>query len=249
MDGSTLKTLEVCFSPALMHAYEVRGTIVVLVDILRATSTICTALHRGVREIIPVESVAEAKRYKAQGYIVAGERDGKVLDFADFGNSPFNFMNDSLVGKSVVYSTTNGTKAIRAAAGCAHLVAGAYLNYSCLRDWLISCKQDILVYCSGWKDKFNLEDTLFAGALCAGLLESGQFATQCDAVHASTDLWNTARGDLQAYVQKAAHRHRLRHLHLDNVIEYCHTFDVTPVIPILKENKLISLELNEKNPK
>lgn len=235
------KSIEVCFTPLLFGTFDIDEKIVVLVDILRATSTICTALQYGVKEIIPVATVEEARSFKEKGYMVAGERDGQVLSFADFGNSPFNFMNDNVAGKSIVYSTTNGTSAIHAATDCYQLVVGSYLNHEVLAAWLIGEQKDVIVFCSGWKNKFNLEDTLFAGALCETLLESGVFSTECDSVNASVDLWQIAKVDLLAYIQKAAHRERLRKLGLDDVLEYCHTFNTAPVLPVLNGNSIIAL--------
>ncbi len=233
--------IETCFSPALFHTYDPKAKIVVLIDILRATSTICAALHHGVSAIIPVATVEEARAYKEKGYLVAGERDGKVLDFADFGNSPFNFMSEKVIGQTIVYSTTNGTKAIHAAEGCGTLVAGAYLNFNILAEWMMAEKKEVLIYCSGWKNKFNLEDSLFAGALAEILMVKGGFATVCDSTLAAVDLWKTARTDVMAYIQKAAHRERLRKLGLDDVLEYCHTFNAAPVLPVLKSNCLVKL--------
>jgi 2-phosphosulfolactate phosphatase len=232
MQEKPMKSLEICFSPALFGTFDPAGKIVVLVDILRATSTICAALNFGVKEIIPVSTVEEALTYKEKGYMVAGERDGKVLDFADFGNSPFNFMNDAVVGKSIVYTTTNGTKAIATATGCNELLIGAYLNLSVLAEYLRNTKNDVIIFCSGWKNKFNLEDTLFAGALAERLMKDKNFSTVCDSTLAATDLWSIAKNDLMAYIQKAAHRERLRKLGLDDVLEYCHTPDLAPVIPV-----------------
>jgi 2-phosphosulfolactate phosphatase len=188
-----------------------------------------------------VATIEEARAYKEKGYLVAGERDGKVLDFADFGNSPANFLNDRVVGQSIVYSTTNGTKAIKAAAACDMLVVGAYLNHAVLAEWILQADKDVLIYCSGWKNKFNLEDSLFAGALCTTLMRSGKCTTVCDSALAAMDLWSIAQTDLIGYIQKAAHRERLRKLGLDDILEYCHTFDLTPVIPVLKGNSICAL--------
>ena len=240
-EGQVMRNLEVCFSPSLIETYEIKGKLVVLVDILRATSTICTALYHGVKEIIPVASIEEAKAYKEKGFLVAGERDGKVLDFADFGNSPTNFLGDNLVGQRIAYSTTNGTKAVKAAEGCEVLAIGAYLNHTVLSEWILGSGLDVLVYCSGWKNKFNLEDTLFAGALCESLISSGKYDTICDSTLAAMDLWSIAKKDIIGYIQKAAHRERLRKLGLDDILEYCHTFDLAPVIPVLKGNSICLL--------
>jgi 2-phosphosulfolactate phosphatase len=224
---------------ALFNTFDPTGKIVVLVDILRATSTICAALHHGVKEIIPVATIDEALAYKKKGYMVAGERDGKVLDFADFGNSPFNFMNDAAIGQSIVYTTTNGTKAISIATGCHELLIGAYLNLNVIADYLRNATQDVIIFCSGWKNKFNLEDTLFAGALADQLLKDNNYKTVCDSTLAATDLWSIAKNDLMTYIQKAAHRERLRKLGLDDVLEYCHTPDLAPVIPVYKAPAIV----------
>lgn len=233
-------SLEVCFSPALFPTYDAKDKMVVLVDILRATTTICAALHHGVKKIIPVASVEEARAYKEKGYMVAGERDGKVLDFADFGNSPYNFMNDQVIGKTIVYSTTNGTRAISMADGCHELLIGSYLNLSVIAGYLTRSERDVIIYCSGWKNKFNLEDTLFAGALAEKLIGSDHYTTQCDSVTAALDLWSIAKKDLMTYIQKAAHRERLRRLGLDDVLEYCHTPDSAPVLPFYADHAIVS---------
>lgn len=240
MNDIKLKSLEVCLTPALFPTFDACGKTVILVDILRATSTICAALHYGVKKIIPVASVDEARVYKEKGFLVAGERDGKVLDFADFGNSPYNFMNDKVIGKTIAYTTTNGTKAISMATGCGELLIGSYLNHRVLADYLIKGNQDVIIFCSGWKSKFNLEDTLFAGALAETLMESKTFSNNCDSTHAALDLWGLAKTDLLSYINKAAHRERLRKLGLDDILEYCHTFDTAPVLPVYVENAIIA---------
>lgn len=234
------KNIEVCFTPALLDLYDIKDKNVVLIDILRATSSICTAFAFGVKEIIPVGSQEEALAYKNKGMIVAGEKDGIVLDFADFGNSPFNFMNSEIKDASIAYCTTNGTKAIQKASGAKCLLIGSYLNFTALISFLQNDPHDLLLLCSGWKNRFNLEDSLYAGAICEKLLEIDKFSTICDSTLASIDLWKSAKSDLMAYTQKYAHLHRLRNLGLDDVMTYCHTFDKTHVLPILSEGKIIA---------
>jgi 2-phosphosulfolactate phosphatase len=232
------RNIEVCFSPALFPHFKNKEAIVVIVDILRATSAIVTAFLNGVDKIIPVGTLVEAEMMKKKGYMVAAERDGIVRDFADFGNSPFNFTKERVKGKEIVYSTTNGTQAIYEASECYRVVIGAYLNFTALCEWLISENRDVVVLCAAWKNKFNLEDSLFAGALSEYLLNSGNFETICDSVKASMDLYNLARNDLLQYIEKAAQRHRLKKNKLDDVIGYCHTYDLTALIPVLEENYL-----------
>ncbi|MFP4620645.1 MAG: 2-phosphosulfolactate phosphatase [Bacteroidales bacterium] len=232
--GNAQSRLEVVFSPDLFKYYENPGANVVIVDILRATSAICTAFQNSVSQIIPVPTREEAKAYKQKGYMVAAERDGRVLDFADFGNSPFNFTFERVGGKKVAYSTTNGTKAIYQARHCKRVIIASFLNLSAVAEFLIKAQDDVLVLCAGWKGKFSLEDTLFSGALCEQLLDSGKFHTICDSVTASLDLWSLAKPDIMAYIDKFAQRERLRKLGLDDVLEYCHTADSSDKVPVFQ---------------
>lgn len=232
------KNIEVCYSPALYSYYSNDNSIVVISDILRATTAICAAFENGVRNLIPVAGLDEAMEWKKKGFLVAAERDGIVVDFADFGNSPFNFSPENVKGKTIVYSTTNGTQAIRMAANALEVAIGAFINLGALAGWLVSRNADVLVLCAGWKNRFNLEDTLFAGALAERLVESGRFDIQCDAAVAAMELWNVAKADLLGFIEKAAHRHRLKRLGLDDVLEYTHTLDITDVVPLLRGDML-----------
>jgi 2-phosphosulfolactate phosphatase len=227
------KSVEVCLSPVLFpHILAKDEFTVVLVDILRATTTICTAVANGVEAIIPVATHEEARQLKAKGFLVATEKDGVQLDFADFGNSAFSFTADRIAGETLVYCTTNGTRALQIAKGASGIAIGAFINISALTEWVTDQRRDVVILCSGWKNRFCLEDTLFAGALAARLLETDRFHTECDSAQASMDLWSLARGDLLGYIEKAAHRHRLKRLGLDDVIPYSFTCDLVQVVPV-----------------
>jgi 2-phosphosulfolactate phosphatase len=233
------KKIEVCFSPALYPYYKNDKAIVVVADILRATTAICAAFENGVKHLIPVAGIEEARAWKEKGYLVAAERDGLVLDFADFGNSPFNFSPDRVKGETIVYSTTNGTQAIKMAAGARHVAIGAFSNLTALAGWLANEGSDVLVLCAGWKNRYNLEDSIFAGALANMMIQGEQYKTICDSTLSAIELWQLARHDLTGFMEKAAHRHRLKKLGLDDVMEYCHTPDTTKVIPLLKDYLLV----------
>lgn len=233
-----MNKIETCFSPAMFPEFRNDEAIVVIVDILRATSAICTAFMNGVQKIIPVATLEEAQEYKNNGYLVAAERDGIVRDFADFGNSPYNFTRERIEGKDIVYSTTNGTNSITMASSNYKVIIGAYLNISAVSEFIKSNKRDVIIFCAGWKNKFNLEDSLFAGALSELILTDNNFSTICDSTNASLDLWQIAKKDLINYIEKAAQRHRLKKNNLDDVIEYCHTFNLTSKIPFFKDNYL-----------
>jgi 2-phosphosulfolactate phosphatase len=244
--------LETCFSPAIYGQHAANDNIVVVVDIFRATSAICTAFHNEVKRIIPVSTVEEARQKKQEGYLVASERDGYVLDFADFGNSPFNFTAEKVKGKEIVYSTTNGTRCIHMASHSKAVVIGSFLNLTALSNWLIQQQAPVLIFCASWKDRFSLEDTVFAGALAQKLLSSGKFFSVCDAVTASVDLWQLAKDNLNSYMMKVAQKERLAAKGLDDCIDFCLNIDYTQVIPICKDGELVGydyLEIVKRNMK
>jgi 2-phosphosulfolactate phosphatase len=235
------RILETCFSPALYEPERHVGSIVVVIDILRATSAICTAFENGAESIIPVATVSEAKAYKEKGYLVAAERDGYVLDFADFGNSPFNFTAEKITGKTIVYSTTNGTGIIKMAASADYIIIGSFLNISALTGWISAQVKDVVLFCAGWKNRFNLEDTICAGAVAERLLASSLYSTICDSTFAALDLWILAKNDVLGYIEKAAQRSRLRDKKLDDCLEFCLTPDYTHKVPIVKNGILVSI--------
>lgn len=235
---STLPTVEVCFSPRLYeHKLTKENFITVVVDILRATTSICAAFDHGVKEIIPVSGLDEAKEMKKRGYFVACERDGQVMEFADIGNSASDFMREDLLGAIVAFSTTNGTKTINMARDAQEVLIGSFVNIQALADHLIDKKKNVVIFCAAWKNLFNLEDSVFAGALAELLLDNG-FSTICDSAHGAIDLWHRAKSDLRKYLAKSSHRNRLKHLVSDEDFDYTISLNSTKVVPILKGDRL-----------
>jgi 2-phosphosulfolactate phosphatase len=240
-NDDNIRTIEVCFSPVLFpQRLTTKNFVVVIVDILRATTAICTAFENGAMEVIPVAEIEDTKKYRGLGYKVAGERDGIVIDGADFGNSPFNFTKQNVNGEKIVITTTNGTQTIDITKICDTVVLGAFSNISVLAEWLDSQMKNVVILCAGWKNKFNIEDSIFAGALIDRLLKKPNYKVICDSAMAALDLWSIARNDVLNYIEKAAHRHRLKKLGLDDVLDYCFTEDTTPVIPVLYGGKLVN---------
>ena len=235
------RDLETCFSPALYEPDRHAGSIVVIIDILRATSAICTAFEHGAASIIPVAEITEARNYKERGFLVAAERDGYVLDFADFGNSPFNFTREKIAGKTIVYSTTNGTGIIRLASSADKIVIGSFLNLGSLSKWISDQDKDVVLFCAGWKNRFNLEDTICAGAIAENLMATSLYSTICDSTLAALDLWSLAKDDVTGYIDKVAQRSRLRDKKLDDCIPFCLTQDYTQKIPVIKDGVLVSM--------
>ncbi len=236
------RKVEVCFNPENLEYYDISNSHVVVVDILRATSAICAAFANGARSIIPIPTIEEARLAKEKGYMVAAERDGKTLDFADFGNSPFNFTADRIAGKDIAYSTTNGTKAIAKASDGLSVAIGSFPNLGAVAKW-VKLKEtgNVMILCAGWKGRFCLEDALFAGALAENVLSDSRFATKSDSVQASLQFWSLAKADVFSYLEQVAQRHRLKKLGLDDVLEYCFTANSTDKVPELVNGKLMVL--------
>lgn len=237
--GGTL-FVDVCLSPYLYPVYHKEDTIVVVIDILRATSAICTAFHHGVDKIIPVATVEEATAYKKQGFLVGAERNGIALDGFDFGNSPFSYITDKIKGQTIVISTTNGTQAIEAARSAYKVAIGAFTNITALCNWLKEQNRNILLLCSGWKNRFNLEDTLFAGAVTDILLKEKNYKSGDGALTASY-LYQSAQNNPYRYLRNSSHTERLAAMGLKKDIKYCFTLDQTTVIPVLENKYLVKM--------
>jgi 2-phosphosulfolactate phosphatase len=233
--------VRVCISPALYELYRQAEGVTVVVDIFRATTAICTALQNGVNEIIPVASIHDAKRYQEDDeVIIAAERGGEIVDGFKYGNSPLSYINNpDIAGKTLVLTTTNGTQAIDAAKNDGDLVIGAFSNLEVLTEWLIKENQDVMILCSGWKNRLNLEDSLFAGAVVDALLKAGfEFDIDSDAAIIARLLYTTAEKDLSKFLENSSHRNRLKNLNLEDDIEYCLTLNTCQVVPKLIGNSI-----------
>ena len=226
-----MNSITICFSPALYSFYNDDNSVVVIVDVFRATTSMCAAFHNGVKSIRTVADIEEARAMKTQGYLVAAERNVKKVDFADFGNSPFDFTREKVAGKELVFTTTNGTQAVEKAKNGDEIVIGAFSNIDSVKEYCVSAGKNVFILCSGWNNRFCVEDTLFAGALAEKLLDSKQFTTQSDAVNVSLDLWRIAKEDLLSYICKTEHYERLVKNGLENSVAYCLTENTTPVVP------------------
>ncbi len=235
--------VEVCFSPKQFPLYKDPHDIIVVIDVLRATSAICAAFEHGVKSIIPVSSIEEAKDLQEQGYLAAAERNGQIVEGFAFGNSPFSYMTERTIGKTVALSTTNGTRAINIAKVSAKtVVIGSLNNVEALSKWLIKQERNVLCLCSGWKDKFNLEDTICAGAIADALLSTGNFQSTEDSSIAAKYLFQSARDNYFGYLKSSSHRRRLKKLNLNEDIKFCLTPNQTEVIPIMQGDRLILMD-------
>ncbi len=232
-----MKTIDVCLSPDLMHLYGVKDKAVVVVDILRATSCMTTALAYGVSSIRPVAEVEESLALREQGYLVAAERGGEKVEGFDLGNSPFEYMDENLKGKKIGVTTTNGTRAISLSKGAAKLLVGSFLNLKSVARTLNDQENNVLIVCAGWKGHVNLEDTLFAGALSEQL--TAKFTRACDSTLTAISLYDAAKNDMLAFLENSSHVQRLKGLGIEKDIAFCLQNDLFNVVPMLKNDELV----------
>ncbi len=232
-----MRLIDICLTPELLHLYDVKDRVVVVVDILRATSCMTTALAHGVEKIIPVATLEECRMLQAQGFVAAAERDAKKAEGFDLDNSPFSFMQESLKGKTIAMTTTNGTLAITKSREAIKVIIGSFLNKSAVVNFLLNQPHSVLILCAGWKGRVNLEDTLFAGAVADEL--RGQFAIEDDATLGALTIYSCMKYNMLKSMASSSHVRRLHRLNLAKDIEFCIREDVYSVIPVLENDGLV----------
>jgi len=235
-------TIHTCFSPALLHLYDLSNAVVVIIDVFRATSTIAAALHNGAKCVIPVDEVAKAIEISKQiDGIAAGERDGKLAEGLQHGNSPLEYSKDFIKDKTLVLTTTNGTKLLQMALDnkASTIITGSFPNLSAVCTFLVNENKNVVLGCAGWKDRFNLEDTLFAGAVIAKIKKS--FTIHCDSSLTAELLYNQHKDNLIDFASTLTHYHRLvERFGLIEDIKFCLTPDGANVLPLYENGKLIA---------
>jgi 2-phosphosulfolactate phosphatase len=234
--------LHTVLSPRLLDIYDVTDSVVVIIDVFRATSTIATALYNGAARVIPVDSVEQCIALsKTTGGISAGERDGKVIEGLSYGNSPAEYPRTFIEGKTLVLTTTNGTRLLHMALNCgaSEVITGSFPNLSAVCDHLVASGKNVILGCSAWKDRFNLEDTLFAGAVINRIQE--HFTIHCDSSLMAMDLYQLHKHDLNSFIRRTTHWHRLASYGLEKDLEYCVSADVANVLPIYRNGDLVCL--------
>lgn len=237
---SNKPSLHTILSPRLIDIYDISNSVVVVIDVFRATSTIATALYNGAARVIPVDSVDQCIEIgKRTGGITAGERDGKVIEGLQYGNSPAEYPRSFIEGKTLVLTTTNGTRLLHLAlnSGASEVITGSFPNLSAVCDHLVAQNKNVILGCSAWKDRFNLEDTLFAGAVINRIKD--HFTIHCDSSLMAADMYTLHKNDMFSFIRHTTHWHRLASYGLENDLEYCVTPDKANVLPIYKNGDLV----------
>jgi 2-phosphosulfolactate phosphatase len=233
-----IKTVEVLFTPADFAALKNRplaNTVCVVFDVFRATSSMITALANGAPAIIPVGEIPEALAIKQQqpAVLLAGERDGVRIRAAqtggidfDLGNSPREFTREKVAGKTIVTTTTNGTRALRSCAHAKTILIGSFLNLSATAN-VASSAENFLVICSGTYEQTAYEDVLGAGALCDFLWNRFTPDGISDSANMARELYQRAAKNLLAAASQSRNGVRLTSIpDLRHDVPFCVQRDV-----------------------
>lgn len=232
-----MPTVETIYSPALIQYHSLEGRNAVIIDVLRATTTICYALQEGAQAMIPVATPEHCLQYRAQGTLCAAERNGEKLEGFDMGNSPEDFPRKLVEGREIAITTTNGTYALLESRTAQRIFIGAFVNLDKLAEYLIADGRDVTLVCAGWKNKVNLEDSLFAGALAAKL---EGFETECDSTLMALQMWKASKDRLHEVVDQSSHAQRFKRLGVDD-LPLCLAVNHCPVVPEFLDNRIVLL--------
>lgn len=236
---ANLRTLDVFFSAGSFHEEEMRDKVVVVIDVLRASSTIVTALLNGAKGIVPVEDMGEASRISqsidSENLLLCGEKDGIKIEGYDLGNSPLEYTPETVAGKTLVFNTTNGTKAIKKGEGADNLYIASFLNLTAVVSELKATDKDIILVCAGWRGRLGLEDLLLAGAIIYNLSDQRGASDLRDGSKVALGIYEKYRDDLLTVILNSNHAVRLNNIAGEEDIRYCSQVDICDLLPELND--------------
>lgn len=229
-----MKKLTTCYLPAQWRAFDpavLRESVCVVIDVIRATSTIATALASGARGIRPVASVAKAEQLKSRcpDLLLAGERHGRALPGFDLGNSPRTMTSETVAGRELILTTTNGTQALAACRGARVVLTTSLLNLSATAEKLRALGPPWIAVCAGFEGDFGLDDAIVAGALAEALGESDPFVA----------LYRSVRVDLPATLLGSNAGQELVKIGLQDDVPFCAERDRFTLVPTLGEDGVL----------
>jgi 2-phosphosulfolactate phosphatase len=230
-------------------AEEMKQKTVIVIDVLRATSTMITVLSRGCRGIIPVETLQEANEWHQDGDLLIGERFCQKIPGFHYGNSPLEFLQANLQGKRVIMTTTNGTRGIQKACKGKHVLVGSLLNGKACAQIAAGFGQDIVIICSGTEDDFSLEDGLCAGQIADELMAwCGETnVTLNDFGIAMRNSFLQVKDDIEQALFFCRNGNRLNELGFGPDIRYCAQMNITEIVPIM-DSSIMVIHRKQPNP-
>jgi 2-phosphosulfolactate phosphatase len=235
--------VDVFFTPHHLDEMDLREKKVVVIDVLRASTTIVAALSNGAKEIIPVATVEAAMKIvgnrDGEVTLLGGERHGKMIEGFHLGNSPSEYTEERVKNKSIVFTSTNGSQAFVKARYAKEMLVCGFVNISAVASALLLEEDDVTILCSGRDADFSLEDAVCAGMLLQKLIDAkGQSVTYGDTGAAALVLYKSQRRSLQAMLARTEHGKYLKAIGFGGDLKTCAGLDTLPVVPMLIGNVL-----------
>ncbi len=238
--------IEVFLTSSNVSEENVKDRTVVVIDVLRACSTIATALNHEARSIVPVADMAQAGKIASnldqQSYLLGGERDGSKIEGYHLGNSPLEYTSEVVGGRTVIFNSTNGTAAIDQARAAEHLLIGSFLNAGRVVDFIREAGNDLTVICAGWRNRVSLEDTLCAGLILYRLWDGREPGSVSDTAHIAFTQYDHDRENLMVALRRCNHAQWLTSQGYQDDVDYCLQLDALPVLPYYQDSRLILYE-------
>jgi len=237
-----MKRIDVYFTPGATERAPLDGRSIVVIDVLRSSTTIAWALRNGAAKVIPVETVEEATRLAhtldAKTRLLCGERDGRKVSGFDMGNSPLEYTRERVEGKTLVFASTNASPLMAGVlAGQPQRVLG-YVNLSAVADSLEKDSADVAVVCAGRLGRFSLEDAACAGALVRRLVQRAAGLTMNDAAEMTAEYDRAHGADPEGILRRSEHGRYLADLGFEEDLPVCAAVDQVPLVPLLKDGRI-----------
>ncbi len=235
--------MEIRVIPTARQCSEIdfKGKVAVVIDVLRASSVIITALAHGAKAIMPVTRVEEAfSLYTRSGRnaILGGEKEARIIEGFHLGNSPLEYTSEAIGGKEIILKTTNGTLAINGSAAADTLVVGSFLNRQKVIDFLPDQNKDIVLVCSGTAGNYSMDDALCAGMLIDGFLKHKK-VNCCDLGH-TLRIWAATSKSIRQSLSNCSHLNYLLSIGYEADVDYCLQLDTTDILPVYQQGKVVS---------
>ncbi len=236
--------IELFLIPGLVEQERLSGKSLVLIDVLRASTTICQSLSAGARAVIPVESSGEAAELRAkigvENTVLGGERKGLKIDNFDLGNSPLEYTSDRVFEKTVILTTSNGTKSYSRAIQSNPIITGCLVNISAVAGRVAREGKDLIIICAGNEGDFSLEDTICGGMLIDKIINAEKMSVGLnDAGSLALLLYDSNRNSLEEAIAGGMHGRYLKEMGFCDDVIMASKVDSIPVLPTLHDSRII----------
>ncbi|MGM0545582.1 MAG: 2-phosphosulfolactate phosphatase [Bacteroidota bacterium] len=229
---------------------DVRDKTVVIIDVLRASSTMITALENGAKGVIAVGDMDDASKIShnldAKSFLMSGEKDGVTIEGYDLGNSPLEHTGEVVKGKTIILNTTNGTKAIKRCSLAEQIIVGSFLNLNAIVDYLKEHGNEVLLVCAGWRGRLSLEDMLCAGNIIYELCGGELTAEARDGAKVAFGLYEKFGDDIENSIKSSNYAVRLKDIVSEDDLLYCCQRSITQILPALNEGIISDINGKEQ---